>query len=629
MHGTFKKAHLIASCRGRSLRGASAASLTVLLACATGGDQGGAREGTGQTAQASSIVSGNPGTISYAPPALAWPGAASASPTVDTLAGEGRIETDGQYHYTLSLDAPPGRAGMQPHLSVAYSSGEGNGLLGVGFTLTGAEPIKTCDANFAHENVAQTNGAVCLGAGHLIQLADGTYRLDNDVSSKIVGTPAGSSSAMATYQVWTKDGRILTYGPQIGLDWPLTQERDHDNNVVTYGYTVVSAAAPFEYILQNINYTGRYNPANQTVTPGKRNVSFAYQPRADVVTTGEARMSQLLQQVSFYAPQPTTGTSTSTNFAWSYTFHYLPSGATLRSLLQSVDKAGSSGGRTYIKNFGWNSDSGFQVLTFPLPATNVPPLFPSWTAPPQFPGLDTFGSVVADINGDGLDDVLTEYYPGEVFVSISASAGNTFFNTSKLNQLSAVGTLADAHLGDINGDGLPELIAPDRQFDAAGVRPYRVYTWQSGDFQATTTTLSTYVDGHDPDAQPNPLYLADQNGDGLLDLVEGIHDVNVNFAGPDPSYGLPGPGQPQALSYSWFQQTNTGGGQFGAPTVLATSNVQPIAEVLSNGSGGPSNTPVQYWLGMTFAAPATPSQFSVQATYASNGTHTLWGWNFW
>src|SRR4051812_20841825 len=37
--------------------------------------------------------------------------------------------------YSVPIEVPPGRNGLQPHLSLEYSSGHGNGYFGVGWTL--------------------------------------------------------------------------------------------------------------------------------------------------------------------------------------------------------------------------------------------------------------------------------------------------------------------------------------------------------------------------------------------------------------------------------------------------------------------------------------------------------------
>ncbi|MCL6455553.1 MAG: IPT/TIG domain-containing protein, partial [Ralstonia pickettii] len=64
-------------------------------------------------------------------------------PTVGTMAGQ--AGTDGgaaQYHVPIVV--PPGRAGMQPELALVYNSRSGNGVMGMGWTMSGLSSIHRC-----------------------------------------------------------------------------------------------------------------------------------------------------------------------------------------------------------------------------------------------------------------------------------------------------------------------------------------------------------------------------------------------------------------------------------------------------------------------------------------------------
>ena len=53
-------------------------------------------------------------------------------PTVGTVAGSGGV-TGGAATYEIPIIVPPGRRGMQPALSLGYSSRSGNGIAGMGW----------------------------------------------------------------------------------------------------------------------------------------------------------------------------------------------------------------------------------------------------------------------------------------------------------------------------------------------------------------------------------------------------------------------------------------------------------------------------------------------------------------
>ncbi|MFX7804432.1 SpvB/TcaC N-terminal domain-containing protein, partial [Acinetobacter baumannii] len=64
----------------------------------------------------------------------------------------GSASTDGgAAGYHVPIEVPPGRSGMQPGVSLGYSSKSGNGPLGMGWSLSTGSSIARCPQTLAQD----------------------------------------------------------------------------------------------------------------------------------------------------------------------------------------------------------------------------------------------------------------------------------------------------------------------------------------------------------------------------------------------------------------------------------------------------------------------------------------------
>jgi Salmonella virulence plasmid 65kDa B protein len=150
------------------------------------------------------------------------PAIAAAQWATGTMPGSWNVSASGAFEYSIPIDVPAGRANMAPSLSLRYSSRAGDGIVGVGWELSGAvSTITRCPKSLATEGKIigvkfDSSDHFCLDGQKLIGVVGGyggdasEYRTETDsfalVQSKGVN-PAGPDS----FTVWTKDGRVLTY----------------------------------------------------------------------------------------------------------------------------------------------------------------------------------------------------------------------------------------------------------------------------------------------------------------------------------------------------------------------------------------------------------------------------------
>ena len=85
------------------------------------------------------VVNGATGTgnIGIVPPLTIL----AAHQPVGAVKGQFAVGGDGAATYTIPLDLPKGRAGMEPKISLNYSSNGGNGPMGVGWSIGGLQKI--------------------------------------------------------------------------------------------------------------------------------------------------------------------------------------------------------------------------------------------------------------------------------------------------------------------------------------------------------------------------------------------------------------------------------------------------------------------------------------------------------
>lgn len=238
----------------------------------------------------------------FAAPQMITPGSFGVSPR-------------GEATYSVGIQVPPGIAGLEPSLTLMYSSDSGNGRLGVDWNLGGTSEIDRCPQTTAQDGGVRAvsmdaNDRLCLDGMRLV-LVSGTYgvegseyRTEIDGLTKIIAhTSVGAgptvSNGPAWFEVWTKAGQYKTYGnstdsrvlavgvsPATARVWALNRVQDALSNYMTYQYTQDTVNGDY-YPLQ-INYTGNTTAGQAPIAQ----ISFVWAARPDTHRLSSGRNDQ-------------------------------------------------------------------------------------------------------------------------------------------------------------------------------------------------------------------------------------------------------------------------------------------------------------------------------------------------
>lgn len=317
-------------------------------------------------------------------------------PTEQTVSGTavGQVATafnvsaDGDATYSLPLWVPEGRAGLQPSLTLGYSSHGGNGLLGMGWKVSGLSQIYRCRKTFAQDGETApvrftSDDALCLDGQRLMAVGSTSttteFRTEVESFTKVIAY-RDASGAPDYFEAYLKDGRILSYGrfpdthsrleglrwtftanpydgsvtpghesSPVRLAWSLSEVRDRSGNDMRISYLLQGDAdAGYEHVPDRIDYTG--HTSDPTGNLRRRSVRFEYvpgsRPDSDVqyVSGLKLHSTKRLHRIVMYGPglasTPTTRDDVPLR---SYEFSYRNDTITRRSLLESIFECDGQG----------------------------------------------------------------------------------------------------------------------------------------------------------------------------------------------------------------------------------------------------------------------------------------------
>ncbi len=505
--------------------------------------------------------------------------------------GSFSVTPSGAATYAIPIAVPPGTAGMEPKLALGYSSQGGNGLLGVGWSLSGLSAITRCPRTIAQDGVNggvnyDANDRFCLDGQRLVAItgsnysAAGTeYRTERESYTKIISY-GSAGNGPEYFMAWTKSGQIIEYGSSADSRieaqgkstirvWALKRVQDTKGNFLTASYEKDTANGAFYPI--RIDYTG--NGASATYA----SVRFDYEVRTDASPFYLA--GSLIKTVKRLTNVKTYFGESLLVRDYRLNYEYGPDSGPSR--LRTVTECDGGGSQCLAaSSFVWQGPSSSAAY---LPKA-------TWSGGALAPRSAFLG----DVNGDGFADLI--YVNGaNTSVYVKHSNGTAFGAAVAVTSDASGQTCGEfgcqsvasiAAVGDVNGDGRADILFADGYVALATGSGFAAKAnWGAGALA------------------PNSEFLGDVNGDGLADLIY-VNGANttvyvqyVNATGTAFNAAV-------ALSSDASGQNC---GEFGCPSVASIAAVGDV-----NGDG---------WTDILFAngtiALSTGSGFAAQANWGA------------
>lgn len=216
------------------------------------------------------------------------------SKEVGVIPGTHGVSATGGATYTIPIQVPPGTNGVQPQLAVTYNSQGGDGIMGMGWQLSGLSAITRAGRDWFHDGFTKPvtltpADKFALDGQLLVPLYGSQFDTEAASFSKIMDHGVFGTGP-EYFTVVTKDGTYMEYGntvidynnsrvavassPAEAIEWRLNRVTDPHGNYIRYEYEEDES----ESILTKIEYTGNLSAG---ITPYV-SIEFSYMLRDDV-----------------------------------------------------------------------------------------------------------------------------------------------------------------------------------------------------------------------------------------------------------------------------------------------------------------------------------------------------------
>lgn len=364
----------------------------------------------------------------------------NSSATVGEIKSSASVSPTGAANVEVPLVFPSGINGMEPKLSVAYSSQSGIGMLGMGADLSGLSVISITGKNQLIDGKNevpkfQSDGALTMDGQRLIRTGDGIYQTylysltRIEAAGTIGGGPAyfkvTSPQGLVAEYGTTEDSRVYTEDRNNILSWRVSKVTDLNGNTIRYKYTEDRNKGSY---IREIIY-GEEADIHVTFDYTDKEI-----PASSFVDGSFFHANLLLAGINISC----SGQSTFRKYSFSYSGCHL----------SKITEHGTNGEKLAL-DYEWGNYN-----------ENA-----TWETILNVEKKDNSRFVAGDVNGDGEIDLVRYYrYKEKDFIQVFIQENNKF--VSKFSQkLTDITTLDNSdssyqlyNVLDVNNDGRDEIV---------------------------------------------------------------------------------------------------------------------------------------------------------------------------